>query len=231
MAEKLWEHGGSQFWSGDARDVVPQMSGKAALGLFDPPYGIDWHAAGHDGIEFDKNPWLAARTFVPLMTSALADDAVFAAFSSQRVESIWTRQMGRCGLAVQPTLVWDKGSAWHRQRGSTPEVLLVGFKGHPAVTLEDLVLQCAVPRDKETKENSPTPKPDRLCDLLIRKLSKPGDFVVDLCAGAGPIGRAALSRDRRYLGVEYEDPRAKYAVERLKLTVARRDAYRSDTNA
>ena len=183
MAERLYAEDGSEFWSGDAREVAPLIGPRASLGLFDPPYGIDWHAAGHNGIEFDRNPWLAARTFVPPMVSVLADDAVFGAFSSERVASIWVRQMQRCGLVVQETRAWDKMSAWHRHRGSTPEVLLIGFKGNPQVTLDGLVLRFPVPRDRETKENSPTPKPDPMCDLLVQRLSKRGDLVVDLCAG------------------------------------------------
>lgn len=231
MAEKLLDRDGCEFWSGDAREVTPLIGGRAALGLYDPPYGIDWHASGHGDIAFDKNPWTASRYFVPLMCSVLADDAVFAAFSSERVASVWERQMQRCGLDVRPRVVWDKGSAWHAQRGSTPEVLLLGVKGTHKVSLDNIVLRYAVPRDKETKENSPTPKPLPMCDMLVQRLSKPGDLVVDLCAGAGPIGRAAVARHRAYVGVEFVHERAEYAVKRLNETIERRDQYESDSRS
>lgn len=228
MAEQLLDLPGCEFWSGDAAEVAPNIGPRAALGLFDPPYGIDWHAAGHGDIAFDKNPWTASRYFVPLMTSVLADDAVFAAFSSQRVASVWERQMRRSGLKVRPMVVWDKGSAWHDQRGATPEVLLIGVRGNPGVDLNDLVLRYPVSRDKETKENSPTPKPLEMCDYLIRRLSQPGDLIVDLCAGAGPIGRAAVARKREYIGVEYEDDRARYSAKRLEQQLDRRLSYERD---
>jgi site-specific DNA-methyltransferase (adenine-specific) len=62
----------------------------------------------------------------------------------------------------------------------------------------------------------PTQKPVALIARCLRASTKPGDLVLDLFAGSGTSGVAALQLDRRFIGVEREAGYAALAARRLR---------------
>ncbi len=62
----------------------------------------------------------------------------------------------------------------------------------------------------------PTQKPVALISRCLRASTNPGDLVLDLFAGSGSTGVAALELGRRFLGVEREAAYASLAAKRLR---------------
>ena len=54
----------------------------------------------------------------------------------------------------------------------------------------------------EEKPVHPTQKPLSLCEFLVRSYSKPGDLILDMCAGSGTTAVACLRSGRRFVGFE-----------------------------
>ena len=58
-------------------------------------------------------------------------------------------------------------------------------------------------------------KPLSLMRALVRDYSRPGDTVLDPCAGGGATGVAAVERGRRFIGVEMKEEHCEIAAKRL----------------
>ena len=71
------------------------------------------------------------------------------------------------------------------------------------------------PSDKQKGVTGVAVKPVWLCEEMIRTYSHPGDVVLDCCMGSGSIGVACLNTDRRYIGIELDEDRFRFAKERL----------------
>ncbi len=65
----------------------------------------------------------------------------------------------------------------------------------------------------------PTQKPVALISRCLRASTNPGDLVLDLFAGSGSTGVAALELGRRFLGIEREAAYASLAAKRLREVV------------
>lgn len=63
------------------------------------------------------------------------------------------------------------------------------------------VVECGHDRNKD-RGLHPTQKPVGLCARLIRTHSRPGEWVLDNCAGSGSTAVAALREGRRFVGFE-----------------------------
>ena len=88
------------------------------------------------------------------------------------------------------------------------------FTGFPHNLLE-------FPNVVGSKALHPTQKPLELCEYLIKTYTKPGDLVLDNCAGSGSTLVAAKRLKRRYIGWEWDpdfphDQFYKLALQRLK---------------
>jgi site-specific DNA-methyltransferase (adenine-specific) len=64
-----------------------------------------------------------------------------------------------------------------------------------------------VPTNARERTGYPTQKPLGILHRIVTASSRPGDLVVDWCAGSGTTGVAATALGRRYLLVD-RDPRA-----------------------
>ena len=60
-------------------------------------------------------------------------------------------------------------------------------------------------------------KPVEWIEGWIERWTKPGDLVVDLFAGLGPVARACARTGRRYIGAELDPARHRQAVDRIAL--------------
>jgi site-specific DNA-methyltransferase (adenine-specific) len=66
----------------------------------------------------------------------------------------------------------------------------------------------------------PTQKPLALITRCLRASTNPGDLVVDLFAGSGSTGVAAIELGRRFIGIEREAGYAALAAKRLRAAAA-----------
>jgi DNA modification methylase len=73
---------------------------------------------------------------------------------------------------------------------------------------------------KERLPGYPTQLPLALLNPIVGCASDPGDLVVDLFAGSGSLGEAALRQGRRFVGFELNKTFAEKARDRLRTAVA-----------
>lgn len=66
----------------------------------------------------------------------------------------------------------------------------------------------------------PTQKPVELLRYLVRTYSRPGDIVLDFCAGSAATGVAALREGRRFVGAEPNPEYFARALDRLGREIA-----------
>lgn len=65
------------------------------------------------------------------------------------------------------------------------------------------------------KSGHPTQKPIELCEWLIKTYSNEGDTVLDFTMGSGTTGIAALSTNRKFIGIEMNEEYYQVAKDRL----------------
>jgi len=68
----------------------------------------------------------------------------------------------------------------------------------------------------DNKRVHPTQKPIELCEYFIKTYSKPGDLILDNCAGSGSTLIAAKKLERQFIGIEIEEKYYQICLERLK---------------
>lgn len=128
-------------------------------------------------------------------------------------------------LDFKQMVVWDKGPmgmGWHYRR-SYETVLVATKPGGPCKwydtsnRIENIIrpgsmgVRKIIPR----AHDHPTPKPPELAAWFIHLHTQPGDIVLDMFAGHGWVGEAAVRMGRRYLGVELDAGFAERARERV----------------
>lgn len=69
--------------------------------------------------------------------------------------------------------------------------------------------------DRLRESYHPTQKPQKLIEYLIKTYSNKGDLVLDNCIGSGTTAAAAITQDRRFIGIEKEEKYFNIAVERI----------------
>ena len=69
--------------------------------------------------------------------------------------------------------------------------------------------------DRERGTIHPTQKPVPLLEYLIRSYSRPGDLVLDPCAGSGSAAIAAMNTSRKFVGFEKDRGIFDMAVKRI----------------
>lgn len=194
--------------------------------ILDSPYGERTHAKRWSGAGGDRrirgyatpksNPvtfqhWtpedvrLASRQLVRVTRGWIV------AFSDEDLLPAWKRSLVDAGAERRVTCIWTKPNgtpqfhgdgpaqpgeyivtAWCGERGSTWNG--GGKRGHYDVTIETAEL-----RRHETQ------KPLALMRALVLDFTRPGDLILDICAGGGQTGVAAKLLGRDYLLYEIDE--------------------------
>jgi len=131
------------------------------------------------------------------------------------------RTMGEAGWIVWPRpLIWSKGNGLLARPDHGPrytyECILYANRGDRQVThvAPDVITIRTLSRQRRGAE-----KPAALyLDLLARSV-RPGDTVLDPCAGLGPIFPAANELSCRAIGIEIDPTAVGYASKRLDLNI------------
>lgn len=217
------------LYHGDAREVLPLLSGAAAV-VTDPPYGTEALGGGYGRRQLARNP-------DPSLSHTIAGDADLSVFAA--VAALWRPLLPAdawvlafcaprrrrdaedvlllAGAEMVGEAVWHKGRAG---LGYTiryaHETVLVARYGTPPTGAGPLL---SVLRGHRTSEKMsarhPHEKPSEVMGRLIEFAAGPGGVVLDPFAGSGSTLRAAKDVGRRAIGIELEERYCEVAAKRL----------------
>ena len=100
--------------------------------------------------------------------------------------------------------MWNKGHTWN-------------FLGQ-AEMHNFIETPICMGRERLKDPKHPTQKPVKVLNKIIRMASNPDDTVFDPFMGVGSTGVAALSLNRRFIGVEISEEYYEAAQKRLQVT-------------
>ena len=122
-------------------------------------------------------------------------------------------------------IIWDKGPmgmGWHYRRSY--ETVLVAQKAGGACKwydttdkIENIIRPGAygVRKIIPQADDHPTPKPPELAGLFIRLHSLPGETIIDPFMGHASTGWAAITQDRKFIGIELDEAHFDRACRRI----------------
>jgi site-specific DNA-methyltransferase (adenine-specific) len=195
--------------------------------ITDPPYGIAYHSNHHVG----KNPhspvandWnFQIGSFLQTIGRVLKVGGAAYVFSRWDVYPIWFPEIAGTGLKLSNVIAWvkDNHSAGdlNGNFGGKYEVILFLTKGRHQRIGKRLTNVWECPRVSHTKALHPTEKPVDLYRRAIEFSSEPGDLVIDPCCGSGPVGPAASSTGREFMGFDVDPKMIAIAQRRNGLPV------------
>ena len=196
-------------------ELLGDMPGEPALIVADPPWG------------YSQAPGVASPD---LQYSTVTDaqiarwiDAAWDTSPNARL-ALWCTwpKLGEWWAAAQAQgLRWEytSGGSWHKAgspgvghhwRGHS-EIVLMYTKGTPPTAPSMLRNAHTSQRQRHSE------KPVGWMAEWLERWTSPGDLVLDLFAGLGPMARACARSGRRYVGAELDPERYRQAVDRLAL--------------
>lgn len=184
------------LYHGDCLDVLKTLdAGSIDCVVTDPPYGMKKAAWDMDMVPVEA--WLPiARKF-----------GVVAVFTGIR------------GTYDYPKPDWLM--AWMRLGSIQRNGKLRGFNNWEPILLYGIerlandVINVPNFPDKEASGH-PTPKPLRLMKMLIERVTKPGDTILDPFMGSGTTGVACVKTGRNFIGCEIDKGYFDIATKRIE---------------
>ena len=234
------------IYHGDARDIMPQLSGVDMV-FTDPPYGHN----NNNGDLIQRRE--VALGLIPNAGSnprAIANDGHeandlvqwFFCESSRLLSpgdccccccggggpdpqfarwSLWMDEV----YDFKQMVVWDKGPmgmGWHYRRSY--ETVLIGQVPGAACQwydetdkVENIIRH--IPKIIPTAKDHPTPKPPELAAHFIALHTKAGDVVLDPFMGGGSTAVAAKLLGRKFVGIELDKKWVDLTIDRLAQAV------------
>lgn len=226
--ELIYESEWSEVYHGRAEDWLTDTEGVVDLIVTDPPYGVSWRSnlgGNFDQIEGDDG------TYDPL--PVVGETVRFRLRPFRHLYVFGYDLSGMDEFQIGPTakLVWDKGiiGPGNLSLPWGPQYEKIGFgvkvpsrknrqdgKGRLSARLrQGSVVRVQRPNSRGVNRH-PTEKPVDLLRQLIESSSIVGDVVLDLFAGSGSTGVAALLSGRRTILVEVNDDHARLCAERVQ---------------
>jgi site-specific DNA-methyltransferase (adenine-specific) len=207
-----YEDGVITLYHGDCREILPEL-GRADLLLTDPPYGIDVRTGGRG-----RNPgkFEGERitgddvAFDPRFLLPLADRCVI--FGGNYFAHL---------LPPGGWVIWSKAqdNRWAHGAYSKRSLAEVAWtNAHKHVALYNCFWAGSPVHRKGEERMSqlhPAQKPVELMRWIVNRTSAPGELILDPFMGSGPIARACMDLNRRYIGIEIEERYCAAAVGRL----------------
>ena len=213
---------GITIYHGDCMEVLPSLGAPVAdMLLTDIPYGEVTRPCGNFGDSarsFDKGDadlvTFELDAFVAMVV--LACRSSFYVFCGIEQVSPLTVLFKQRGLTTRHGL-------WIKSNPSPVNGEHLWLSGHENCVFARAPLapfseHCAPPHWRYpvgTSKRHPTEKPRALFDRLVLASSKPGETVLDPCAGSGTALEAALQLGRRAIGVELNEEYCEIAAKRL----------------
>ena len=216
----------SPLFQGDCREVLRRVIAPKSIKLLmtDPPYGIAATGAyrraspAFEVIAGDESPEAACQLLSEMLASIedlMADNCHLLVFTSWQHAAAFESVIQKAGYTLGTSLVWSKneGAAGDTNDfGYTSERIIHATRGKTQVRPRiGNILAYSPQRDT----GHPFQKPEALLRQLIEVTTVPGELVVDPFCGCGSAIIAAMSLERRAVGVEID--RDYYAMARLNL--------------
>lgn len=207
-----YEHAGITIYHGDCREILPYLD--ADVLITDPPYGIHFggshtkHSISKVQYSaFEDSPEYIQTVVVPAVAAALGivkRGAVTPGISSSRHYPIpdgegvfWYPSGANRGpwgfVTHQPIFYY--GKCPYMSLGCLP----TGFQSTEAVV----------------ENGHPCPKPIGQIKWLVRRVSLPGELILDPFMGSGTTLKAAKNLGRNGIGIEIEEKYCEIAAKRL----------------
>lgn len=230
----------TKLLQGDCRDLLGQIeAGSVDMVLCDLPYGTTRNAWDCPiSLEFLWSEY--ARVTKPnaaiVLFAQTPFDKVLGASKLEwlRYEWIWekTEPTGHLNAEKAPLKNHENILVFYRKPPHYEPQMRTGFKpynclsGHASTNYNPQVATRTVNDGnrypvtvvgflKDAEHFHPTQKPVALCEYLIRTYTKPGDLVLDNCAGSGSTLVAAKKLGRRAIGIEQKPEYVEIATKRL----------------
>lgn len=209
-----YERNGITIYCGDCREILPQLDTHGLpLLLADPPYGINFTAAGYEKHNL-RNGTAAVRVVEPMANDDGSLDLAFLSSYPRRL--VW-------GF---PHLNDESATGWfvwikHKNDG-------IGAMGNPLEMAYTTLwsgfkwrehLWCGYLTGGETRYDHPTQKPLSVMTWLIERYSESGKIILDPFLGSGTTAVAAKKLGRKCIGIEIEEKYCEIAVKRLSQEV------------
>lgn len=194
--------GRATLYLGDCREVIPTLTGIDAV-VTDHPYGIGFDYATHDD---NIDGWFALMNDVVPLLRTCAPFVVMPSCAVQRLP--WWYENHQPDWVI----AWHKGSPGHASK--------VGFNdwephvswGRPKRPMHDhFSTRCGF-----DPNGHPCPKPIEWAKWLVARAVEPGATVLDAFMGSGTTGHAAVTMDRRFVGIELDPAYFDIACRRIE---------------
>ena len=193
----------------------------------DPPYGVDAQDFNaQEGIKHEYNDtrenFEAIITAIAVQGYRICKPRAHAYIFHDIANWPYLRQaMGEAGWSVWPRpIIWNKGNGLLARPDHGPrytyECVLFASKGDKPVTCvaPDVITLRTLSRQRRGAE-----KPPALYHDLLSRSVRPGDTVLDPCAGTGPIFPASNSLSIKAMAIEIDPKAVGYASQRMELTM------------
>ncbi len=191
-------------------DVLPMVTG-ARLVHADPPW--TYRNSGNRGNASDQYDLLTIADIAEHVDAAYdsaADDAYLLCWATFPTLGEWLPAL------LDTRWRYVTGGAWTKSGGlgigyhfrGDVEPLLVAVKGKPRPSPAVSSAHVA-PRQRHSV------KPAGWLAGLVESFTAPGDLVLDMYAGLGPMARACVRTHRRYVGAEIDEDRHRSAMARI----------------
>lgn len=204
---------------------TPLPEGNFSVIVTDPPYGIDIHTKATfdlDKHEYDDSheAFLKIAEWLPEYTYELAGEQchLYCFCDIRRFEELFV-EFELSGWTVWPRpIIWDKGntgSFGNIEQGprSCYEAILFANKGNRKQTAG---YRDVINITQKTNTLHPASKPPELFEELLKRSVLPGDHVLDLFCGSGPIFPAAEAQKAFATGIEINPKYHAMCVERIE---------------
>ncbi len=210
---------------GDMRDELLKLpSGHFDCLLTDPPYGIDAQDFGSqvsNTHKFDDSleTWILLMQVLATESFRICKSSAHAyVFCDPRNFETLKKIMADAGWYIwQTPIIWNKGTGMlprpeHGPR-RTYEMILYAIKGDKKTTA---IYPDVITIGPEKTTIHPDQKPVDLYWDLLRRSVRPGEVVLDPCAGSGTIFVASNRLQLTATGIEKEDTSFALSTQRLK---------------
>jgi len=193
---------------------VPYES--CSLCVVDPPYGVAFRSNSRE-----RTPKFARiagdteidGTWLPEVYRVLKDSGAVYVFTRWDVEPVWIDLIKTAGFSVKNSIVWDKGGGGMGDLEGTfspqHERIILATKGEHKLRGKRLPDVIRMQKIDPAKLIHPSQKPVELAEVLVGASSDPGDIVIDLFCGSGPVVKACRRLNRSFYASEIEP---KYAA-------------------
>lgn len=232
--------GRGDFWHGDCLDLMPLIpDGSVDMILCDLPYGTTqnkWDAV----IPFEplwKEYWRVAKPNAAIVLTAQPPfDKLLGASQIRRLKYEWVWEKfqgtGHLNAKKQPMkchenvlVFYAEQPFYNPQFGEGKPYTQASGRGSSNYGSQVRVITdnkgeryprsvIKIAHDKNSKMH-PTQKPVALFEYLVKRYTRPGELVLDNCAGSGTTAIAAENTSRRWLCIEQDQTYYDAAVQRV----------------